>query len=752
MHQLKLFSSPTLASGDVVLTGRPVQRHRIALLSLLALSPGRRMSRDKLIAFLWPERDTESGRNLLKAATYVLRAELGERALLSENDGLRLNEQVVQTDAAAFEEDVARLDYERAVQWYRGSFLDGFFLSDAPEFEHWAEQERTRLANEYAGALEKLALAAEAALDFATAVERWKKRAAYDPYDARIALRLIQALDASGNPAAGIQHAAIHQRLTQEEFGIATNAELEAVVAQLRSRTPTPAAATSTAPEDAIPPTALLPDRSPPRRSRWLRALVPASVLLLLATFFLTARSHSSGDEASIAVLPFANQSGDADDEYFSDGLTEEVIIRLSALDGLKVISRTSAMHYKLNRKPMRDVARELNVRHVLEGSVRRRGDVVRITAQLIDAEKDEHIWADSYDYSLHDSFYVQEQIARAVAEVLEVELGARQTRQLTRRGTNDAEAYELYRRSRFLWNTRTPKAHEQAAQYLRHAIAADPRYADAYALLGQIYATSHQLGFSTIPEAEVYARITASAEHALALDDASADAHTALAVVFWYQRNWQGVEREMRRAIELNPGNADARTWYSLLLGGMGRLDEALAQARRAYEVDPFALVISLDVGWACYLLRDYTCAADQFRRTLELNPSWGLTYMRHGMTLAQAGRLSAAVDTLRRGLEQAPNYVDLQLSLAYAYALADSASAARELLERAKTRARGIGPAFVHIALNEPDSAFAWLDRADWRFAWTATLYDPALDPLRHDPRFVQLAARVRHEMGLR
>lgn len=236
MFYLKLFGSPSL-DGEVGtgLTGRAVQRHRLALLALLARAPALRFRRDKLIAYLWPDSDAERGRNILNVSTYVLRKVLGEGALLSAGDDLRLNADVIQADVAEFEAALQRSDHARAVALYCGPFLDGFFLREAPEFEHWAERERERLAGGYGKALEALAEVAEAAQDAATAAEWWKARAAHDPYDSRVALRFMQSLVASGSRAGALRHAAIHQRLLQEEFGMGPAPEITVLAERLRS-------------------------------------------------------------------------------------------------------------------------------------------------------------------------------------------------------------------------------------------------------------------------------------------------------------------------------------------------------------------------------------------------------------------------------------------------------------------------------------------------------------------------------------
>ena len=513
---LRLFGSPSIGPDNgrgVALTGRVAQRHRLALLALIAMAPGQRLSRDKLIAYLWPEGDSERGRNLLKVSSYVLRTELGETALLSEGEDLRLNADVVRADAAELDAALARGDHAAAVALYKGPFLDGFFLSDAPEFEQWAARERERLAARYAKALEALGEKAEAEGDAPRAVEWWKTRAALDPYDSRVALRLMRSFEASGNRAAALQHASIHQRLLEQEFGIAAGSEVTAFAEQLRTKPVVAAdisASRASLPEVADhrspPPVVEVKAQSERRGAKVLSrtgALALAAIVLVVGVLWTIGPGFSQPPERSIAVLPFINLSSDGDDESFNDGLTEEIITGLSAVPELRVISRTSAMHYKGAEKPLPEIARELGVAHILEGSVRRSAGRVRITAQLIDARADEHLWAENYETDLRDVFRVQEQIARQVVRALEVELGERENVALVRHGTKDPEAYRLYQRARYLWNTRTREGHQRAIEYYELAIERDSSYADAWAGLADTYRTAWQLNVSDLSEAE---------------------------------------------------------------------------------------------------------------------------------------------------------------------------------------------------------------------------------------------------------
>jgi TolB-like protein/tetratricopeptide (TPR) repeat protein len=453
-----------------------------------------------------------------------------------------------------------------------------------------------------------------------------------------------------------------------------------------------------------------------------------------------------------VVVLPFVNLSADPANEHFSDGLTEEIIARLAGVRGLRVISRTSAMHYKGSNKPLRQIAEELDVTHVVEGSVRWGEGRVRITAQLVDAGSDEHVWAENYQHELHDSFKVQEEIAQAIARVLAIELRAPVPERLARQEVRDPEAFEMFRRARHLWNSRTREAHDQAIYYYQKAIERDSTYAEAYAGLSHTFLTLHQL-YSPTSEEEAYSRVKWAAERALALDSESGDAHTALSSVLWWQQNWPGAERELRRAIELNPGDSAARSWYALLLAGMGRLDEAVDQSRQAYLLDPFALIVSITYAWACYLARDYDTAIEQYRKTAEINDSWSPIYQQLGLSYSARGMHEAAIAEVSRALALAPRASGSLADLAFVYARAGRQPEAVQLLQRAKTAApEPFAIARAHAALEQPDSAFVWLERSQWRWVHRAARADPGLDPLRRDPRFTQLSERIDRTLGLK
>ena len=758
--------------------GQGSQRRRLALLAVLAAAGERGRSRDSLLALFWPDTPPERARHSLEQLLYAIRTSVSNEAFLGVNP-IGLNPEVIRSDVTEFERALAEHRFEDAVAEYRGPFFDGFVLPDALEFEPWLDGERARLANAYARALEALAAAAERRSDFQGAAEWWEKRAAHDPYDSRVAQCLMRALDASGNRARAIQHAATHERLLRQELGVQAATGASALAERLRVEPRAPSSATAsdvaasapaapaepvaprsptdapTDPESARPfATGSLPRAEPSAGARGRvravsLALAGIAAVVALAWVFWPS---APAPERSIAVLPFVDMTQRGDDEFFSDGLTEEIISQLSTVPTLKVISRTSAMRYKGSTKSLRQIASELGVAHVLEGSVRRDGDTIRITAQLIDAGADHHLWSRSYDREAVNVLGVQDEIAREVGRALEVELGAA-SGALTRRGTRDPEAYELYRRGRFLWSKRTADAHEQAIRYYHRAIERDSSYADPYSGLADAYLTAHQFNLSSTPEAEVYSRLKWAAERALALDDRSPEAHASFAIALWWQQNWPGAERELRRALELNRGHG-ASGWLALLLTGTGRTQEAVELSRRSSELDPFAHLAAVNHAWMCYVARDYDCTIEQSRRPIELNDAWPPSYAIASVAYSHKGMHEEATRAASKAVALGGRQISAwQANLAYVHARAGRREEARKLLEHAKKDAwEGIYIARAHIALGESDSAFAWLERSSWKWPHRAVRADPALDPVRSDPRFIRLSARIEREMGIR
>lgn len=407
MFRLKLSGGASIEGPDGPLTGRPVQRRRLALLALLALARQRGLSRDKLIGYLWPRSDPEHARHLLSDSVYRINQAVGAEALIAAGDELRLNPERLPSDVREFAEAMSRGDWQRAVELHVGPFLDGFFLTDAVKLERWVDAQRERLARERARALEALAEAAERDARMADAVRWWRALAAHDPYSSRIALRLMRALDRVGDRAAALRLARAHTALLEEELGLAPDAELRAFVAELRApsaRPPaTPAGRAPTDPRTRVhadgPDSGGAPAgaRDPPGAVRPRRR--------------------------SVAVMPFANLSADPETAYFADGITEDVIAHLSKIGALRVISRASVRPFRGGEQGLLEIAAALGVGTLLAGSVRRAGDRVRIVARLVDAVTDQCLWAETYDRQLTDIFAIQTEVALRIAAALEAEL-----------------------------------------------------------------------------------------------------------------------------------------------------------------------------------------------------------------------------------------------------------------------------------------------------------------------------------------
>ena len=467
-----------------------------------------------------------------------------------------------------------------------------------------------------------------------------------------------------------------------------------------------------------------------------------------------TSVQASAGTPTSIAVLPFVNMSAERENEYFSDGMTEELINALSKVEGLRVAARTSAFAFKGKEADVREVGEKLRVATVLAGSVRRAGTRLRVTAQLMDAKQGVQLWSETYDRELADVFAVQDELSRAIVGALRVTLAGEQDEPLVSRPTESLEAYHLYLQGRYSWNQRTEAGLKQAVRYFERAITMDSDYAQAYAGLADAYVLLPERG-PTRP-AEVYPKAEAAALRALALDSTLAEAHTSLGYVLEVKEwEWQGAEQAFRRAIALNPSYATAHHWYGECLSVTGRPDEALAELERALSLDPLSPQIRAQTGLQLYRMRRYDAAIARLRNTLDLHPrsaqahDWlGRTYLLKGMHAEAITEMEAAVNLAARGSWELA-------TLAYVYAVTDRREKAHGIRVELEERSRHqyVSPlAFARIftGLGEKDKAFAWLDKAvdahDPNLLFG--VFDQLWDPLRSDPRYTQVLRRMRLE----
>jgi serine/threonine-protein kinase len=490
-----------------------------------------------------------------------------------------------------------------------------------------------------------------------------------------------------------------------------------------------------------------------PRRRRWHLAVAGLAVAAfgLLLGGALT-RYFGSGDPAidSIAVLPFVNEGGDRDTEFLSDGLTESIINNLSQLPNLRVIARSSVFRYKGRETDAQAAGRELKVRVVLLGRVVQRGDGLSVGVELVDVRDNRQLWGETYNRKLADLMAVQEEISQDITAKLRLRLTGEEKKRLTRRHTEDPEAFQAYLVGRYHWNKRTEEGFKKALGHFEQALKKDPGYAPAYAGLADCYAV---LGdYAYLPPAEAYPKAAEAARTALRLDDTLPEAHASLAFVkVQYDWDWAGAEKEYRRALELNPNYATAHQWYSEYLTALGRHDEALAEIKRARELDPLSPIIHAVLGRALYFARRYDESAAQCRQTLAMDSEFGAAYLFLGRARVMEGKYDdglAALQEARRLL----GGTSIEAEIAHAYASAGRKEEARQALERlkeaAKTRYVSAGRlALVHVALGENDQAFALLEEAyrERSDSLVVIKVEPRLDPLRPDPRFASLMKRV-------
>jgi len=391
--------------------------------------------------------------------------------------------------------------------------------------------------------------------------------------------------------------------------------------------------------------------KAPASRSRVLWLTVVACVVVGFLLFLFIPAKRVATERMSIAVLPFKNMSDSKQDEYFSDGVTEEIITSLSKIGDLKVISRTSIMRYKNTEMGLRDIAQELGAGVVLEGSVRRSAGRVRITGQLIDAKTDEHIWADSYEREMKDVFAIQTDVAEKIAIALRGKLSPEEKTRLVARPTESLTAYDLYLRGRFQWRRRTQESLQNAADYFERAVQQDPTYALAYVGLADCFALYPYYGITSISRADANGRAERYARKALEVNPNLAEAHTSLGNVFKeWTWDWGGAEREFKKAIELDPNYATAHQWYSECLGTMGRFEESLAEARRAVELEPFNAVMGGQVAVALLRLRRYDETSNALNKAIELDPVFPGLHRTYHRVYRLQGLWGESVEELRR------------------------------------------------------------------------------------------------------
>lgn len=707
MTTVQLLGGACLRSGEAVLTGPPVQRHRIALLTLIVTSWPQPLSRDRAMALLWPERDTPNARRLLNLAVHVLRSALGDGAIASTGDGLLFDPSVVACDLHELRVAMSREESERVVLLSQGTLLDGFHLDDSTEFSHWLDERRSELAHAYIGGLIAVAARQQQSGDVHGRVGTCRRLVAADPYSGAHAQALMRALHAAGDHAGAIHHASDHATRLRADLDLEPDPDVAALAERMR--------------------------RDGTRRNPALN-------------------DDGRTGSTSVAVLPFVDLTTDPEQAYFADGITEDVIAHLSKIRALKVISRASVMPFKQRHSSLKEIGTSLGASTVLDGSIRHAGDRVRIVAKLIDPEMGRCLWAETYDRQLTDIFAIQTDVALHIARALKAELSPDEQVRLKRQPTKDLLAYQLFLQGREWFIKYTPDALARSIEYFDRAIARDPTFALAFAHLSMAYIELAENG--VIEPGESYTRAADAAATAVRLDPDLGAAHCTMGYLKTVlEFDWVSAEQEFKLALELRPSNADAFDLYGRLCAAHERYDEAIAMHQRANELDPLAH--RLDVVTTLLRAGRYDQAVLRAEVAVELDPDYDRARATLGWAYFLSGREGDGVAQLERAVAVSRTNTMWLGQLGHAYALSGHTAKALEILRELEERARAayVSPfhfAYVYVGLGDNDRALDWLERAVAEHAGSAYSIKGSFlfTPLRAHPRFRALLRQMKLE----
>ena len=718
MLQLRLLGGAALLAEDEVLGGAASHRYSLALLSLLACAPGRSLSRGKLVGLLWPGSPERTARGRLNTYLHRLRSRLTEDTLVSRGSDLWLNSDRMECDVIQFREALEDEQLREAVELYRGPFLDGFWIDDSPEFEHWVDGQRSRLRDGYRSALESLALEAWREEAPETAAHWWERRAREDPYDSRVVLRLMEALEEAGNRVGALRVGEDHVRLLKDEFGTGPGEDLWAFMHRLRQ-----AATREQEPE-------------------------PEPLL------------EQEPDPHAIAVLPFENLTGSDEGGAFAAGLHHDLLTRLSRVEAFTVISRTSVLRFRDGHASMPEIARALGVGTIVEGAVQLSGKRVRLNVQVIDVTNDGHRWAETYDrqFTEEDVFDLQSGLAERITRGLRAELSDQEQARLARRPGAQLDVYLLYVQGRAHLSRRSQRGFARAHEYFRRALDRDETYAPAWARLAETLALVRWYGF---PDSGLDADPMEPARRALALDPELGEAHTALGVIFAERQAGPAAVRELERAVTLAPSEAEGYNWLGWMHMVLGRPEAGIRPAERSAELDPMAPYTRVFLAHVYLANRRYEDALREATAARELEPDYWISHFMEGLSLHHLGRFAEASFLLEEALglvedwPGAPLTETVQAALAVAQVAAGDEAEGRAALSELKSGTNAAATGLVLAALGEVDEAFAAFDSVErWGVIMTPTiryLFPRVLGSLRDDPRFGSIQERVNASWGL-
>ena len=753
--------------NETILGTHGHQHRRLALLSVLAAAGKSGRSRDHLLLLFWPDATQARARHSLEQLLYAIRNSVNEDVFAGVNP-VRLNPEVIGSDLEDFNAALERGDFESAAREYRGPFLDGFYLSDSPEFEQWLDGERARLARSHTTALERLAQNAEAANDHASAVRWWRKLVEADAVSSKSATGLIRALMNAGDHAAALRYAEEYQTLVARELGTGVGPAISDLVAEVKahSRTTAPAkgkeAAVAPSPNTSAPASIVDQESDepalPPLRHRRnvrppLFAAVGIAAALIVAAIAWPrpgterAGGNPSDTESSIAVLPLANVGGNASEASFIDGLTEELMAALARIDNLRVIARTSAFAFRNSTIGARAIADSLGVSNVLEGSVQRSGSRLRVQVRLVDGRDGSTRWSETFNREMVDVFVVQSDIASAVARQLDLRLGSGAVQNLRKPSTRNIAAYDLYLRGRDPIHLRSlsDSGKHAALGYLKQAVALDPGFAAAYAYMPYWYTSLSRT--SDLDSIVALRRLADSAARmALTLDPTIPESHVASGISqLLGSGSLGGAEAAFRRALELG-ASARAREHLANVLLWTGRKEEALVENLRAAQDDPLSATAAADVGRSLCFNGRHDEGMARLARLSSVRPPLLRIRGYFAFCHAMKGDWQKAAEVGGHANTES----EMGLLGYYLGRAGDSAAARRvlnNLLARWQTTKRGgVNVAMILAGLGDHDAALEWLHRAELdHWATRADIMYPIFDRLHRDPRFDQAARRL-------
>jgi DNA-binding SARP family transcriptional activator/Tfp pilus assembly protein PilF/TolB-like protein len=728
MTSIQLFGGVLLRRDSSVLTGPPVQRHRIGLLALLAATWPQPVTRDRAMALLWPDRDNAQSRRLLNLAVHVLRRAIGERTIVSVADNLLFDPAGSNCDVQLVRAAVGNGDAEQVARWYGGVFLEGFHLPGSPDFDSWLSETRAELARACVDALERQIDRHRADGDLQGSVECCRRLVALDPYSSSRTIRLMESLAEAGDRAAAVRSGREHVRRLREELDLEPDSSVTSLLERLRS--------SPGGEREAEPPGAATPSR----RRLFGSGASPESVPGFAGDGTPRARPL-------VAMPPFQEAAGAEDrmDRVLQTDLYDRVLTRLVGSRLLRVAATTGhgvrLVGDRSGTRPRTDA--------LIEASVRMHGQAVRASVRIVDAETGVFLGAERFESPATALDVLAEQIVEAVTSSLRGEVAARA--RPARATPHNEEAEALCAKGQHFCSKREESALRKAIACFEQARNLAPGFIPAHTGLANAFAI---LGFyDLLPPREAFSRAKQEARTALALDPARGDSHVSLGYVTkYFDWKWDDAEREFRDAISLDPSNSLAHQWYGNYLALRGRGQESIESMRRAVRLAPSSEIANAATGWAHYFAGEYHRAVDHCLESLELDPNFPVAHLWLGQAYEELGRHDEALATLGAAVPLASNAAAFRAAHAYALARAGARESAEGLLVQLLAERRtGYVPAYeiakIHLALGRRAVAVRWLEQAFRERSHSIGFLrvDPQLIPLREEPEFEALVTRV-------